>query len=67
MNRSIETMIIESVGLNHTRYSVDYLKEIEKFSPLHFNFIRNKRSESKSQRFSIFQKYFDREKSEAVK
>lgn len=59
MNRSIETMIIESVGLNSSGYSEPYLGEIEKHSPLHFEFIRQKRAQSKSQRFAFFQKYFD--------
>lgn len=59
MNKSIETMIIESVGLNPTWYSNDYLTELEKFSPLRYNFIREKRTESKSQRFAMFRKYFD--------
>ncbi|WP_346860932.1 hypothetical protein [uncultured Draconibacterium sp.] len=59
MNRSIETMIIESVGLNHTWYEKEYLNELEKHSPLHFQFVRDKRTQSKSQRFSLFQKYFD--------
>jgi len=66
MNRSIETMIIEAVGLNNTWYAEDYLAELEKFSPLHFEFIRKKRSQSKSQRFSIFQKHFDQAKPESV-
>ncbi|WP_340112856.1 hypothetical protein [Maribellus mangrovi] len=59
MNRSIETMIIESVGLNRTWYTPAYLKELEKYSPLHFEFVRQKRAQSKSQRFAMFQKYFD--------
>ncbi len=59
MNRSIETMIIESAGLNHTWYEKNYLEELEKYSPLHFAFVRQKRSQSKSQRFALFQKYFD--------
>ncbi len=63
MNRSIEIMIIESVGLNNTWYSKDYLTELEKHSPLHFAFVREKRSKSKSQRFAFFQKYFNSAKS----
>jgi len=59
MNRSIEMMVIESVGLNNTWYNLDYLLELEKHSPLHFAFVREKRSQSKSQRFALFQKYFD--------
>jgi hypothetical protein len=59
MNRSIETMVIESVGLNPQSYSTEYLQNLEKFSPLRFGFVRNKRSQSKSQRFSLFKKYFD--------
>jgi hypothetical protein len=62
MNRSIETMIIESIGLNSPGFSEDYLAEIEKFSPLHFDFIRRKKSESKSQRFAMFKKYFEHAK-----
>jgi hypothetical protein len=59
MNRSIETMIIESVGLNPDSYSDDYLQSLERYSPLRFEFIRQKRSKSKSQRFSMFKKYFE--------
>lgn len=58
MNRSIETMIIESVGLNSKSYDKEYIDFIEKMSPLHFKFVRQKRTESKSQRFSVFQQYF---------
>ena len=61
MNRSIETMIIESVGLNDSGFSANYLSEMENFSPLHFNFIRKMKSQSKSQRFAMFRKYFDQE------
>jgi len=59
MNRSIETMIIESVGLNPAAYTNSFLLEIENHSPLHFEFIRKKRAQLKSQRFAFFQKYFD--------
>jgi hypothetical protein len=59
MNRSIETMIIESVGLNNSWYESHYLERLENFSPLHFAFVREKRAQSKSQRFAMFQKYFD--------
>jgi len=59
MNRSIETMIIESVGLNNTWYEISYLENLEKYSPLHFSFVREKRAQSKSQRFAMIQKYFD--------
>ncbi len=62
MNRSIETMIIESVGLNGSGFSKQYLFEIEKHSPLHFDFIRKKRSQSKSHRFVLFKKYFEQAK-----
>ena len=59
MNRSIETMIIESAGLEPTAYTAPYLTEIEKYSPLHFEFVRQKKMQSKSQRFAFFQKYFE--------
>lgn len=59
MNRSIETMILESVGLNETWYSNDYLDQMNSYSPLRFEFVRQKKSESKSQRFVLFQKYFN--------
>ncbi len=58
MNRSIEMMIIESVGLNNSWYTEEYLVELEKYSPLHFGFVREKKTQSKSQRFAVFQKYF---------
>lgn len=67
MNRSIETMIIESVGLNHNWYNEVYLTELEKFSPLRFEFTRKKRTQQKSQRFAFFQKYFEQIKPEPVK
>lgn len=66
MNRSIEMMVVESVGLNETWYCSDYLKEIEKVSPLHFSYLRKKRTQSKSQRFALFQKYFDMPKSKQM-
>ena len=66
MKRSIETMIIEAAGLNNNLYSEDYLAELEKYSPLHFEFIRKKRTQSKSQRFAIFQKYFNQPVKERV-
>ncbi len=59
MNRSIETMIIESVGVNEQYYPSEFLAEIEKHSPLCFRFLRDKRSQSKSHRFSFFNRYFD--------
>jgi len=67
MKRSIETMIIESVGLNNTWYTKDYLEELERYSPLHFEFVRKKRTQSKSERFLMFQKYFNQTKPEPVK
>jgi hypothetical protein len=59
MNRSIETMLIESVGLNEDWYSSKYLQQLEQHSPLHFSFVREKRRQTKSQRFAMFQKYFN--------
>jgi hypothetical protein len=58
MNRSVETMIIESVGLNPQCYSEEYLQNLEQYSPLRFEFVRQKRSQSGSQRFALFRKYF---------
>lgn len=66
MNRSIETMIIESVGLNEVGFSENYLSEMEHYSPLYFDYIRQKKSQSKSQRFELFRKYFDQAKPLAV-
>jgi hypothetical protein len=59
MNRSIETMMIESAGLNPPGFSPAYLQNLEKHSPLRFEFIRKKKSQSKSQRFNLFRKYFE--------
>lgn len=61
MNRSIETMIVESVGLNPHHFSEEWLGRMEQHSPLRFDFIRKKRTQSKSQRFALFQKYFDQQ------
>mgnify|MGYP005843984173 CR=1 FL=1 len=59
MNRSIEMMIIESVGMNPDYYPEKFLAEMEKHSPLRFGYLRQKRSQSKSLRFSLFRKYFE--------
>lgn len=66
MNRSIETMIIESVGLNPDHYSANWLIQLERHSPLRFEFVRQKRTQSKSQRFALFQKYFNQRQTVAV-
>lgn len=66
MNRSIETMIIESVGLNNTWYAEDYLARLENYSPIHFKFVQKKKTQSKSQRFTMFQKYFNQPVKERV-
>ncbi len=66
MNRSIETMIIESVGLNYSWYEQCFVEKLEKHSPLHFTFVREKRAQSKSQRFALFQKYFDAQGGEII-
>jgi hypothetical protein len=67
MSKSIETMAIESVGVNSSLFSDEFSSEIEKYSPLHFAFIRQKKSQSKSQRFSLFRKYFDQATPERIK
>ncbi|KAF0238540.1 MAG: hypothetical protein FD181_912 [Prolixibacteraceae bacterium] len=67
MNRSIETMAIESVGLNNSVFLKEYLAEMERYSPLHFDFLRQKKSHSKSHRFALFQKYFGQAKPELFK
>jgi len=67
MNRSIEAMTIESVGLHPSSYTNDYLDEIERYSPISFAFVRRKREQSKSQRFAFFQKYFDMARPEEMK
>ena len=66
MNRSIEMMIIESVGLNESQFSSSFLAEFEKQSPLRFNFVRKKRSQAKSHRLELFQKYFEQGKPEMM-
>lgn len=67
MNHSIETMIIESVGLNTVWYTEGYLAELERYSPLHFEFVCKKKTQSKSQRFSMFQKYFNQPEKKSIK
>lgn len=59
MNRSIEMMIIESVGLNNSWYSTGYLGKLNVYSPLGFEFIRLKKGQAKSQRFAAFRKFFE--------
>lgn len=66
MNRSIETMIIESAGMSPAYYSEKYLQELEKYSPMRFEFVRNRHSQSRSQRLSLFRKYFEQTKPEAM-
>jgi hypothetical protein len=59
MNRSIETMAVESAGLNPGSWSEEYLAALEEYSPMRFEFLRQKKSQSKSQRLSLFKKYFE--------
>ena len=59
MNHSIESMMIESVGLSPGLYSGMWLQNLEKHFPVSLKFLREKKSKSKSQRFDIFKKYFD--------
>jgi len=59
MNRSIELMIIESAGMNPEYYSDGYLAVLDSHSPLRFSYLRQKRTQSKSQRFTLFRKYFE--------
>ncbi len=59
MNRSIETMIVESVGLNERWYTNEYLEQLNRFSPLRFEFVRAKKSQSSSQRLALFRKIFE--------
>lgn len=66
MNRSIETMAIEAAGINETGFTNEYLAEMERFSPLHFSFLRQKKSQSKSQRYALFQKYFEQTKTDKL-
>jgi hypothetical protein len=58
MNYSIEMMILESIGLTPSSYSGGYPETLERYSPLRFEFLRQKRSQSGSQRFAVFKKYF---------
>lgn len=56
---SIETMLIESVGINNEYFEAPYIAKTEKYFPLHYDFTRKKRAENKSKRIEIFQKYFN--------
>lgn len=58
MNKSVENMIIESIGLNEACYSSAFLKEMEKYSPLSWSFIRKKKSQDRSRRLDLFRKFF---------
>src|SRR5690606_13415741 len=43
MNRSIESMVIESAGLNPNGFSDEWLSALEQHSPLGFKYIREKK------------------------
>jgi hypothetical protein len=66
MKRSVETMAVESVGLNHQYFSEDYTRQLEKFSPIRFEFLRKRRNQSRSQRLSLFRKYFEQARPETI-
>ena len=61
MNKSIESMIIESAGMNPDAFTSRYLMMLERYSPLSFDFIRKIRTRASSERFSVFRKYFEKE------
>jgi hypothetical protein len=56
---SVETMLIESVGLNNTFFDATYTGKLEEHFPLHFTYFRSKYSETRSRRFAMVQNYFN--------
>ncbi len=53
MVHSIELMLIQSAGLNHNRFPDAYINELEDYSPLHFEYIRNMRKKGTSKRMGM--------------
>jgi hypothetical protein len=60
MQKSLEAMIIQSVGQNEKSYSAAFCSEMEKYSPIGYSFIRRKKNKNKSLRFSMFQGFLSK-------
>ncbi len=58
MQKSLETMIIESIGTNDSNYSAPFRRNMEKYSPLSYSYLRKKRKQSKTSRFGFFRQVF---------
>ncbi len=56
MNKSINFLLTEAVGLNHHYFSQKYVSKIENYSPFGFEFVRRKRSNMDANRISLMKK-----------
>ncbi len=56
INKSINSMLVETILLNDPYYSKDYIKSLEVFSPLSIEYLRKRRSKLSPQRISYIHK-----------
>jgi len=57
--QSIETMLIQSVGLNDTYYLPEYCMEMERFSPLGFAFLQETRKKGSPGRLRLITQWME--------
>jgi hypothetical protein len=56
MNKSINFMVNEAVGLNNVCFKSDYVSEFERFSPFRYSFVKKRRGNLEPNRISLMKK-----------
>jgi len=56
MNKSINFMVNEAVGMNNTCFKSDYVSEFERFSPFRYSFVKKRRGNLEPNRISLMKK-----------
>jgi hypothetical protein len=56
MNKSINFMVNEAVGMNNSCFSSGYVSEFEKYSPFRYSFVKKRRGNLEPNRISLMKK-----------
>jgi hypothetical protein len=56
MNKSVNFMVNEAVGMNNSCFSFGYVSEFEKYSPFRYSFVKKRRGNLEPNRISLMKK-----------